>query len=134
MGDDTGLLIWVLVLSHREQHGGAAGKHLWTACGLVGLHRHDHVRCAAVGRDAHDAPARLPEHDAALAPAQPEWILRRANRHRRTATDAQSLQRPLADRPEGQRLAVRRESWTGDAGVADLAARDRVSLERRHRT
>ena len=68
-------------------------QELWAVCLFSCFHGHEEGRCAAVGRDPHDALTALTEEDAALTPAHAERVLGRANRHRGTACHWNSLDR-----------------------------------------
>ena len=57
------------------------------------LDAHEHVRCAAIRGDPHDALAALAEHDAIRPPAHAERVVGRANRDGGTARDGNSLER-----------------------------------------
>jgi hypothetical protein len=116
----------------REQHVLSARQQLRAIGLFTVLDAHEHVRCAAIRGDSHDAFDALAEDETVLPPADAERGFGRANRHGRTARHRNFLDRPIRGGVKGHRLAVRREDRLCHELIA-FGSPNQVHVELGHR-
>ena len=80
----------------------------------------EHLRCAAVRRNPHDALAVLGEDDAVGPPSHARGMAGWANRDGRTAGDSNSLERLIRGCVESDRSTIRRKDRVGHGQIALL--------------